>query len=415
MKLPERLTTHTGSSAAKSKNAPPPVRPASRTSMGPSGKGLGRSSSVTGRQHSSFGPPPKRAVDHPVLKKESKVDEGFLARMMRPTQAYANKVADKVQLPPKTPPRATATKKPASAKTGPTKKVAPRSTTTSAAASPETSKSEQSSAAQQAVKREDPIAEEPIIAKNVDEQSAPVKKNLRPAEEKEPMVKEAKQEEQTKELPKASKMTDLPKPTETQVDTSKPVGKENIAEVAETKKETPKAGEQKADTSKAVPKKDDIHKSFEAKEEPRNPTKNEDPLKLPQASDKTTDVAKWFEKAEDLPKASSEKKDDFHQESEENLPQVSETSVDFSKLVSSDKKGEPLVEKEATATKSSEDVADSKKASDAMFEAFMNPGSEKADTSQANGNHMEQEVKTNGSFGNAQAEKPTQNEEQEEW
>lgn len=51
----------------------------------------------------SIGPPPKPvAKDHPVPKKEAHVDESFLARMMRPTQASSSKTAEKV---PTTPPK----------------------------------------------------------------------------------------------------------------------------------------------------------------------------------------------------------------------------------------------------------------------------------------------------------------------
>lgn len=79
------------------------------------------------------------------MKKDAKVDEGFLARMMRPTQASASKKNEKV---PVTPPRraAAAPKKSASAKSVPTKRPVSKttSTTTSAAPSPERVKKESS-------------------------------------------------------------------------------------------------------------------------------------------------------------------------------------------------------------------------------------------------------------------------------
>lgn len=145
IELPSRLTQPTAAAAAKNRNAPPPTthRPASRTAT--SSKGLGRSSSVASRQRPSFGPPPKQpAKDYPVPKKEAKVDESFLARMTRPTQSSANKVAEKVVLPT-TPPRnraASTTKKSTSAKSGPSKRIASRtvSAANSAAATPESKK-----------------------------------------------------------------------------------------------------------------------------------------------------------------------------------------------------------------------------------------------------------------------------------
>ncbi|KAI1137371.1 hypothetical protein F5Y05DRAFT_87616 [Hypoxylon sp. FL0543] len=78
-------------------------------------KGLKRQSSTISRPRPSLGPPPKPASkDHPVAKKDAQVDEGFLARMMRPTQASSSKTSEKAPL---TPPRkqsapATAHKKP---------------------------------------------------------------------------------------------------------------------------------------------------------------------------------------------------------------------------------------------------------------------------------------------------------------
>ncbi|KAJ4424362.1 hypothetical protein N0V82_000881 [Gnomoniopsis sp. IMI 355080] len=313
VKLPERLTTHTGASAAKSKNAPPPARPASRTAMATSGKGLGRSASVVGRKtHASFGPPPKQAVDHPVLKKESKVDEGFLARMMRPTQAYANKVADKTQVPPKTPPRATANRKPASGKTGLAKRVVSRSMATPASANPDANKSEQSSAVKHTAKRGGPVAEQPVPAKK--------------AEKQEPVVNISKKEDHIQEHVTASeKKADVPKPTETKVEPSKPVEQENTPKVAKPEQEAPKADGVKDDASKSLGQKEQLSKPVEKEESPKG-------------NQVEQDVSNTIEKPEPTPK----------------------------------------------------------KASDAMFEAFMNPGPEKADVPLANGNYTE-ENKMNGS------------------
>lgn len=255
-----------------------------------------------------------------MLKKEHKVDEGFLARMMRPTQAYANKVADKAQLPPKTPPRATAAKKPASGKTGPAKRVVSRSIPTSAAASPETSKSDQSSAVKPTAKREHPIAKESIVPKH--------------AVKKEPTVNESKKEEQTSEpLKTFEKKTEPSQLSANKIESSKSVEKEIIAEAAEPKKAEPKADEHKDEGLKSVVEK-------------------EEPSKL---SDK----------------------DDLSKEGQQE--QIASNAA---------KKPEPSP----------------KKASDAMFKAFMNPGSEKVDTPQANGNHTNDD-KMNGSSTTAEAEK----------
>ncbi|KAK0735058.1 hypothetical protein B0T26DRAFT_626906, partial [Lasiosphaeria miniovina] len=66
-------------------------------------RGLKRQSSTINRPRPSLGPPPKQvSKDHPPIKKDKEVDESFLARMMRPTQASSSKTAEKV---PTTPPR----------------------------------------------------------------------------------------------------------------------------------------------------------------------------------------------------------------------------------------------------------------------------------------------------------------------
>ncbi|KAI1414177.1 hypothetical protein F5Y13DRAFT_188704 [Hypoxylon sp. FL1857] len=131
IKLPSSLTAPTASSASKlgagttshpprqslsraSGNAqhlnvgPTTHRSPSRASIATTGtsshtKGLKRQSSTISRPRPSLGPPPKPASkDHPVAKKDAHVDEGFLARMMRPTQASSSKTSEKA---PVTPPR----------------------------------------------------------------------------------------------------------------------------------------------------------------------------------------------------------------------------------------------------------------------------------------------------------------------
>ncbi|KAI0121080.1 hypothetical protein BJ170DRAFT_688165 [Xylariales sp. AK1849] len=126
VKLPASLTAPTASSASKLgvAGAPPrqslsrasgnlgvpashrPISRASATNAGTTAtKSLRRQSSTINRPRPSIGPPPKMpARDHPIVRRESQVDDGFLARMMRPTQASSGKTSDKA---PVTPPRKT--------------------------------------------------------------------------------------------------------------------------------------------------------------------------------------------------------------------------------------------------------------------------------------------------------------------
>lgn len=308
LELPSRLTQPTAAAAAKNKNAPPPTtyRPASRTAT--SGKGLGRSSSVASRQRPSFGPPPKQpAKDHPVPKKEAKVDEGFLARMMRPTQASANKVAEKVTVPT-TPPRnraASTNKKSASAKSGPTRRIASRtaSTTNSAAATPET-------------KKEAPPAK--IVAKKVEQ--IPI--------------------------------------TEETISVVKRPGGNVPLKISEEKVITPEV-EKKADSPAAM----------ESKVDASGPTEK---LDLLDVSDKKMEDSQTIE-VEDVTN-SAEKEVLNASENKENVPNHAENNSGVTKPSEAIEKAEP-------ALKSPE------KPSDAMFAAFMNPGSPGAEATKANGNH----------------------------
>jgi len=125
VKLPPGLTTHTAASGSKVNvprqslsrasgtynHADPQARSLSRISVSTvgttktatAGKSLRRQNSTINRPRPSLGPPPKpTARDHPPTKKEKEVDESFLSRMMRPTQASSSKTADKA---PVTPPR----------------------------------------------------------------------------------------------------------------------------------------------------------------------------------------------------------------------------------------------------------------------------------------------------------------------
>lgn len=145
-KLPASLTTHTAASAQKTgaATASAPTRqthsrtsgnhltvnhgaeprPRSRNSATATStaapKTLKRQSSTVNRPRPSIGPPPKQmAKDHPVVKKEAHIDESFLERMMRPTQASKNKVAEKAPItPPKRHGAPASSKKSSAAKNG---------------------------------------------------------------------------------------------------------------------------------------------------------------------------------------------------------------------------------------------------------------------------------------------------------
>ncbi|KAI0193489.1 hypothetical protein F4808DRAFT_442010 [Astrocystis sublimbata] len=136
VKLPSSLTTHTAASAQKygpgsaaapatssrqslsraSGNAqhlavnPTTHRSSSRNSLSPAStttttaKTLSHKPSNANirRSRPSLGPPPKPASkEQPAGKKDAHVDEGFLARMMRPTASSAKKTSDKAVTPPR--------------------------------------------------------------------------------------------------------------------------------------------------------------------------------------------------------------------------------------------------------------------------------------------------------------------------
>ncbi|KAL2129261.1 hypothetical protein VTI74DRAFT_7998 [Chaetomium olivicolor] len=145
VKLPPSLTTHTASSGSKVNASRQSLsrasgatgdahgRPASRASTVGSAthkpapaKTLRRQNSTINRPRPSLGPPPKQpAKDHPPTKKEKEVDQGFLARMMRPTQSSASKATEKVHASPPRKTAAAASKKLSTAK--PVKKILPKS------------------------------------------------------------------------------------------------------------------------------------------------------------------------------------------------------------------------------------------------------------------------------------------------
>ncbi|TLS29198.1 hypothetical protein PpBr36_01085 [Pyricularia pennisetigena] len=110
--LPAGLTTHTAASATRTGTGRPSSSRQSGTYQNPESRSPSRTSAATGRTlrrqsstinrpRPSIGPPPKAAaIDHPVTKREKAVDEGFLARMMRPTQASSSKTHEKVAASP---------------------------------------------------------------------------------------------------------------------------------------------------------------------------------------------------------------------------------------------------------------------------------------------------------------------------
>ncbi|KAH7270509.1 uncharacterized protein BKA55DRAFT_533104 [Fusarium redolens] len=171
--LPASLMAPTASSGAKtgrqvqpsasSQNLSVPARPASRASAtgagASTGKTVKRQPSNVGRSRPSLGPPPKKASDPAHPKKEAPVDESFLARMMRPTQASAQKTSEKV---PTTPPKKTA-KRPTSSGADATRRESSMKTPGSAkkpARKPAGPKSVTGSVASDEASKVEPVVEE---------------------------------------------------------------------------------------------------------------------------------------------------------------------------------------------------------------------------------------------------------------
>ncbi|KAK0387162.1 hypothetical protein NLU13_5475 [Sarocladium strictum] len=111
--LPPSLMAQTASSGAKGNASRPSLtaqtgNAQARTSSRASGT-MGASkfpkAPVSKHPRPSIGPPPKRNNQERPVTRDSNVDEGFLARMMRPTASSAQKTAEKAQL---TPPKRTA-------------------------------------------------------------------------------------------------------------------------------------------------------------------------------------------------------------------------------------------------------------------------------------------------------------------
>ncbi|RYP51224.1 hypothetical protein DL769_010843 [Monosporascus sp. CRB-8-3] len=218
VKLPSSLTTPTAASAAKLGNGtvtaaspgrqpvsrasgsttqnlnanPASHRPHSRTGVSATGttsgtKTLKRQSSTIGRPRPSLGPPPKqRAKDHPVPKRETHVDESFLARLMRPTQASANKTAEKSPL---SPPRKHNAPAPAPAPAQPKRPVA---------------KDAEGNAKKAAAKLQGPGKPKPVTGAA---KKATAEEPKKTAKEAAPVVAQAETAEEAIETAKASKET----------------------------------------------------------------------------------------------------------------------------------------------------------------------------------------------------------------
>ncbi|KAL3421358.1 mucin-7 precursor protein [Phlyctema vagabunda] len=136
VRLPASLTAHTASSGSKTAVASPPNRQTlsrasgnaqSNTTRSPSratgSKAITRNPSTTNKTSSrpSLGPPPGNTLNKKTSRQSlpghgAPADEGFLARMMRPTTSSASKTAEKV---PDTPPKRTQSVKRPMAKDGP--------------------------------------------------------------------------------------------------------------------------------------------------------------------------------------------------------------------------------------------------------------------------------------------------------
>lgn len=109
--LPPSLMAQTAASGAKgarqsltAQTGNAPVRASSRAGA-TTGASKFPKAPVSKNSRPSIGPPPKKNDQQRPATRESNVDEGFLARMMRPTASSAQKTADKG---PPTPPKRTA-------------------------------------------------------------------------------------------------------------------------------------------------------------------------------------------------------------------------------------------------------------------------------------------------------------------
>ncbi|KAK0655652.1 hypothetical protein B0T16DRAFT_318829 [Cercophora newfieldiana] len=273
VRLPASLTTHTTASGSK---VNPSRQSLSRTSGSfptlesigsigrpPSGasvstvatktagtKSLKRQRSTINRPRPSLGPPPKQpAKEYPPTKNEKHVDEGFLARMMRPTQASKSKITDKAITPPRKPAAAAHAKTEASKASGRTvRRLVPRAAAGSTTAGPS----------------------RPTTAEDI----APVVENIASAEEAIEVAKEIEGE------------VELPPPTHIEENTEEEEEEEEDAvENVDTLVERTEAWSLEDAPETKAPEVNGHHKEDEAKEE--SVLDDDEPVYLaPEASEK---------------------------------------------------------------------------------------------------------------------------------
>ncbi|EKD12696.1 mucin-7 precursor [Drepanopeziza brunnea f. sp. 'multigermtubi' MB_m1] len=255
IKLPASLTAHTASSGSKTAAAggPPPTRQSvsrasgniqsthSRQAHSVSSRAPSRASTTTskaaltrkpstvksGSTRPSLGPPPsnqslKRRSSRQSLPSSAPADEGFLARMMRPTTASASKTAEKPVTPPKT---SQSAKRPVT-RDGPMKQA-------SALGSPVSQKSRRKEVSP--TRRAKPVVKSPIKAKEQKLGSKePVTINVaeKPSSQGKPEEKVLPVE--TPVVPAQSPVVEAAKP---EVEESKPVESEGL-QVEEVMHET---------------------------------------------------------------------------------------------------------------------------------------------------------------------------------
>ncbi|KAK2682594.1 hypothetical protein RAB80_000540 [Fusarium oxysporum f. sp. vasinfectum] len=164
-----------------------------------------------------LGPPPKKASDPAHPKKEAPVDESFLARMMRPTQASAQKTSEKV---PTTPPKKTA-KRPTSSGADATRRES--SMKTPGSAKKPARKAAESKSVTGSVVSDETFKVEPVVEEKVPE----------PAKSESPEVPEIETEvSQTNNAPEGLKKPEPgPVVEDAPVEVEEPAPEESQAEV----------------------------------------------------------------------------------------------------------------------------------------------------------------------------------------
>jgi hypothetical protein len=272
VKLPASLTAHTASSGSKTANAPPPSRQSLSRASGNIQSGSTRSpsrattSSKTGPTRNpstlksatnrpSLGPPPNNLKKQPsktTLSSTAPADEGFLARMMRPTTSSASKTAEKA---PATPPKRSQSVKRPSTIDGPQKQdvrkrngspvhkeVTPKATPKPIVKAPESAKAIEESKVVPAVNKgvkditEKPIAILPETMKTPDGPSSQIvvheaEENKAPEPKEKPITSETPVEEPMEEKPEPANQ----EPNQTLVEESNEIPEAMLEEVVDEK------------------------------------------------------------------------------------------------------------------------------------------------------------------------------------